>query len=286
MIIPLISIVNDCTILIFTESKPIQPQHSQTMLKKLRIKRQGSVSKDTVSKDGSSRSRYQSRKVTSNKEGTKTSSSIRDTKNPNPSPSRRSKQKHRSKSPWKYANKSSSSASRRTSSTASTAASTAASSHASTAPRNPDEYGQLLATQIVDTTEPAEKEVIDVVLSTSGSDITTGPVDDLLFALGDAINKGANEVEDFVEVTIADGFESILNSWDRFTVGLTLKYGDNSTIGTDFSDEREVKLVKEKGLGGLEIIEEDSQGTAKSSITGNIKSQVQGLIDNFFLVEM
>jgi len=252
------------------------------MLKKLKLKRQGSVSKDTVSKDGSLRSRY-SRKV-SNRD-TKTSSSNRDTK----TSSRRSKQKHQSKSPSKYANKSSSSASRRTSSTASTAASTAASSYASTAPRKPDDYGQLLATQIVDTNEPAEKDITNVVLSSSGSDITTGPVDDLLFALGDAINKGANEVEDFVEVTIADGFESIRNSWDRFTVGLTLMYGDNSTIGTDFSDEREVKLVKERGLGGLGIIEEDSQasqGTAKSSITGNIKSQVQGLIDNFFLVEM
>ena len=230
-----------------------------------------------MSKDGSSR--YQSRKVSSNRD--------RDTK----TSSRRSKQKHRSKSPWKYANRSSSSASRKSSSTASTAASTAAastaaSSYASTAPPKTDDYGQLLATQIVDTNETAE-EIATNVISSSGSDITTGPVDDLLFALGDAINKGANEVEDFVEITIADGFESIKNSWDRFTVGLTLMYGDNSTIGTDFSDEMEVKLVKERGLGGgLEIIEEDSQGTAKSSITGNIKSQVQGLIDNFFLVEM
>ncbi len=260
------------------------------MLKKLKAKRQGSVSKDTVSRDGSSKSRFQSRKVTPN--DTKSHSSSRDAK----TSSRRSKQKHRSKSPWRYANKSSSSASRtssrsrRTSSTASTAASTAASaySYASTAPRS-DEYGQLLATQIVDASEPAEIEAINVVLSSSGSDITTGPVDDLLFALGDAINKGANEVEDFVEVTIQDGFESIRNSWDRFTVGLTLMYGDNSTIGTDFSEEKEVKLVKDKGLGGLEIIDEDSQashGSEKSSITGNIKSQVQGLIDNFFLVEV
>ncbi len=242
------------------------------MLKKLQFKRQSSVSKDTMSKDGSSR--YQSRKVSSNRD--------RDTK----TSSRRSKQKHRSKSPWKYANRSSSSASRKSSSTASTAASTAASSYASTAPQKTDDYGQLLATQIVDTNETAE-EIVTNVISSSGSDITTGPVDDLLFALGDAINKGANEVEDFVEITIADGFESIKNSWDRFTVGLTLMYGDNSTIGTDFSDEMEVKVVKERGLGGgLEIIEEDSQGTAKSSITGNIKSQVQGLIDNFFLVEM
>ncbi len=245
------------------------------------------MSKDTVSKDGSSKSRFQSRRVSPNDK--KTSSSNRDTK----TSSRRSKQRHRSKSPWKYANKLSSSASRassrRTSSTASTAASTAASAYssASTAPR--DDYGQLLATQIVDTNEPAEMDITNVIVSGSGSDITTGPVDDLLFALGDAINKGANEVEDFVEVTIVDGFESLRNSWDRFTVGLTLMYGDNSTIGTNFSDEREVKLVKDRGLGGLENIEEDSQashGTAKSSITGNIKSQVQGLIDNFFLVEV
>ena len=94
-------------------------------------------------------------------------------------------------------------------------------------------------------------------------------------------------MEDFVEVKIEDAFESLKNNWDRFTVGLTLMYGDNSTIGTNFSEDREVELVKDKGVGdSLGIHEEDSQASAKGVDTGEIKSQVQGLIDSFFLVEV
>lgn len=130
-------------------------------------------------------------------------------------------------------------------------------------------------------------------ISGSGSDITTGPVDDLLFAIGDAVHKGANEVEDYVDKKVSQGFSSIKNGWDRFAVNLVLRYGDNSTIATDFSEESgEVRLVKAEGLGdALGLIEESDSATfddesAKRSVTSNIKTQVQALIDSFFLSEM
>lgn len=116
-------------------------------------------------------------------------------------------------------------------------------------------------------------------------------MDDLLFALGDAIARGANEVEDFVEVKMEEGFESLKNNWDRFTVGLTLMYGDNSTISSDFSDDRDVELVMDKRYrGSMGIRKGKSQSSsAKGSvdkIKDQISDQVNGLIDSFFLVEV
>ena len=182
------------------------------------------------------------------------------------SPTTETKQKHKSKSLRK---RSASRASRRSSSTASTDDSTVAltveSSHASRRAEIPG-------------------------LSNSGSDVTTGPMDDLLFALGDAIARGANEVEDFVEVKMEEGFESLKNNWDRFTVGLTLMYGDNSTISSDFSDDRDVELVMDKRYrGSMGIRKDKSQSSAKGSvdkIKDQISDQVNGLIDSFFLVEV
>eukprot|EP00986_Skeletonema_menzelii_P012454 scaffold6879_cov150-Skeletonema_menzelii.AAC.7 len=220
---------------------------------KKRTKKQGSSSKETKLRDGSSKIQF--RLVSSRR-------------SPTTEMKQKHKKKHQSKSLRKRpASRASSTASRMSSSTASTAASTVASSHVS--------RKSIHAAEIPP-------------LSNSGSDVTTGPVDDLIFALGEAITKGANEVEDFVEIKIADGFESLKNTWDRFTVGLTLMYGDNSTIGTNFSEDRAVELVKDKRVGGsLGIHEDDSQASAKASaVTGEIKDQVQGLIDSFFLVEV
>ena len=155
------------------------------------------------------------------------------------SPTTETKQKHKSKSLRK---RSASRASRRSSSTATTDEST-------------------------------------VALTKSGSDVTTGPMDDLLFALGDAIAKGANEVEDFVEVKLEEGFESLKNNWDRFTVGLTLMYGDSSTISseTDFSDDREVELVMDKRYRGSMGIRKDKR---KSSSKGSVPPYHHHITDN------
>ncbi|KAK1747418.1 hypothetical protein QTG54_001381 [Skeletonema marinoi] len=225
------------------------------MLKKLQFKKQGSISKEkSLTVD--------------------TTHEIRTSSRRSPAAGMKNKRKDQSKSPRKTAIRPSSSTSRRSSSTASTAASTAASSFASTAPRNTNELNKLLASQILDTSDQSE----------DGSDVTTGPVDDMLFVLGEAINKGANEVEDFVETKI----DSFKDSWDRFTIGLSFRFSDNSTIASDFSEEFEpVKLVKEKGIA-LEIIDEDSESevSEKRAVTDEIKNQVQSIIDTYFLYEM
>lgn len=181
--------------------------------------------------------------------------------------------------------------SRKSSKTASTAASSAASTAESTAVQEPNELDELLATQIVSSAE----ESLANILTGSGSDITTGPIDDVLFALGGAINRGANEVEEYVENKFAQGLDSIRNTWDRFQIGLLLMFNDNSTIATDFTEStEEVVLVKCRGAGeALEIVDDTSASTSDDdqtsqgrSVGSDIKSQVQALIDSFFLYEM
>ena len=249
------------------------------MLKKLQYRRQANTSKETEQKDVSG---SKSRKGFQNKEKETITSSRR-------SPTAGMKQKLRPQSRSSKKNPFKSSSSRKSSSTASTAASSSASIASRPAA---DELNHMLATQIIDGSSHVElvDENIELVISDSGSDITTGPVDDLLFAIGDAINKGANEMEDFMENKVAQGLYSIKNSWDRFTIGLTLLYGDNSTIGTNFSDDMgEVMFFKGKGLSGaLELVgESDLEAAAETrSVTSDIKTQVQSVIDSFFLSEM
>jgi hypothetical protein len=134
----------------------------------------------------------------------------------------------------------------------------------------------LLATHVLGSAE----ESLANILTQSGSDVTTGPLDDVLFAIGSAINRGANEVEDFVENKFAQGFDSIKNTLDRLSVSILLMVSDNSTINTDFTDEmEEVTLVKGKGAGqALEIADDTSD-----SIASDIKTEVQGFIDNYIL---
>ena len=254
------------------------------MLKKLHYRRQATTSKETEQKDVSG---SKSRKGFQTKEKETITSSRR-------SPTAGMKQKLRPQSRLSKKSAGKSSSSRKSSSTASTAASSSASTTASRPAA--DELNQLLATQIIDDTSHVElvDENIEIVISGSGSDVTTGPVDDLLFAIGDAINKGANEVEDFVENKVAQGLDSIKNSWDRLTIGLYMLYGDNSTIATDFSDDMgEVMFFKGKGLGGaLELVGESESveyieaASEKRSVTSDIKTQVQSVIDSFFLSEM
>lgn len=162
-------------------------------------------------------------------------------------------------------------------------------------PEVANELGQLLATQIIETetnrSESFESTLCDelTILTSTSTYATRSPIDDILGGLEEAIHKGANEAADIVN-TIGDNIEG---TWEQFSIWLTLLVSDNSTIATDWSDEKQdkVQLIKEKSAGKLlDIIESEDESCKNETISDketqvsdDIKTQVQEVIDNFML---
>jgi hypothetical protein len=154
---------------------------------------------------------------------------------------------------------------------------------------------QLLATQIIGSetnkSESFESTLCDelTLLTSTSTYVTRSPIDDVLGALDEAIQKGANEAADIVD-TIGGNIEG---TWEQFSFWLTqLVSDDSSTIGTDWSDEKQVKvqLVKEKSAGKLlDIIESEEESCKNETISDketqvsdDIQTQVQEVIENYF----
>ena len=89
--------------------------------------------------------------------------------------------------------------------------------------------------------------------------------------------------------------DNIKGTWEQFSFWLPQLVSDNSTIATDWSDEkstRKVKLVKEKNAGKLlDLIEtEEDESSCKNEtisdketqVSDDIRTQVREVIDNYF----
>lgn len=161
-------------------------------------------------------------------------------------------------------------------------------------PSSSPKLDQLLATQIIESetnnSESFESTLCDelTILTSTSTYVTRSPIDDVLGALEEAIQKGASEAADIVD-TIGGNIEG---TWEQFSFWLTQLVSDNSTIGTDWSDEEQVKvqLVKEKSAGKLlDIIESEEESCKNETISDketqvsdDIQTQVQEVIENFF----
>lgn len=162
-----------------------------------------------------------------------------------------------------------------------------------------NELDQLLATQIIESetnkSESFESTLCDelTLLTSTSTYVTHSPIDDVLGALEEAIQKGANEAADIVD-TIGGNIEG---TWEQFSFWLTQLVSDNSTIATDWSDEKQdkhkVQLVKEKSAGKLLDIIETEEESCKNETTSDketqvsddIQTQVQEVIDSYFKSE-
>jgi hypothetical protein len=161
-------------------------------------------------------------------------------------------------------------------------------------PQVVNELDQLLATQIIGSETNKNESLVSTLsdeltlLTSTSTYVTRSPMDDVLGALDEAIQKGANEAADIVE-TIGGNIEG---TWEQFSFWLTQLVSDNSTIGTDWSDETQdkVQLVKEKSAGKLlDIIESEEESCKNETISDketqvsdDIQTQVQEVIENFF----
>ena len=157
-----------------------------------------------------------------------------------------------------------------------------------------NELDQLLVTQIIESetnkSESFESTLCDelTLLTSTSTYVTHSPIDDVLGALEEAIQKGANEAADIVD-TIGGNIEG---TWEQFSFWLTQLVSDNSTIATDWTDEKvdKVQLVKEKSAGKLLDIIETEEESCKNETTSDketqvsddIKTQVQEVIENYF----
>jgi hypothetical protein len=127
------------------------------------------------------------------------------------------------------------------------------------------------------------------ILTSTSTYVTRSPIDDVLGALEEAIQKGANEAADIVD-TIGGNIEG---TWEQFSFWLTQLVSDNSTIATDWTDEKQdkVQLIKEKSAGKLlDIIETEDESCKnenvsdkETQVSDDIITQVQEFIDNFML---
>jgi hypothetical protein len=158
-----------------------------------------------------------------------------------------------------------------------------------------NELDQLLATQIIESetnnSESFESTLCDelTLLTSTSTYVTRSPIDDVLGALEEAIQKGANEAADIVD-TIGGNIEG---TWEQFSFWLTQLVSDNSTIATDWTDEKQdkVQLIKEKSAGKLlDIIETEDESCKnenvsdkETQVSDDIITQVQEFIDNFML---
>lgn len=158
-----------------------------------------------------------------------------------------------------------------------------------------NELDQLLETQIIESetnnSESFESTLCDelTILTSTSTYVTRSPIDDVLGALEEAIQKGANEAADIVD-TIGGNIEG---TWEQFSFWLTQLVSDNSTIATDWTDEKQdkVQLIKEKSAGKLlDIIETEDESCKnenvsdkETQVSDDIITQVQEFIDNFML---